>query len=183
MPNWVTSPLVPQSLTQPIEDKLTQPKANQSPGMAMVKGFGAGALEGLRNMTSPLNLAGAALSVFNPMAEGPAVMEGLSQAAPEAYSAIDAINWPTVERLYQQARPTFEALRDAGTFGGGRTVGSLYKDVQPAVKAATETLGETDPEFTPVGAENYYNVGKAGLQHAVDPALQAYKNLLAAGGR
>jgi hypothetical protein len=58
--DFMTTPLVPQSVTQPVTQKLTEPRLNQSPLMAGVKGFGAGALEGLRGLTSPANLAGIA---------------------------------------------------------------------------------------------------------------------------
>jgi hypothetical protein len=53
MPNWFTDPLLPQSAVQPLQDKLTEPSLTQSPWMAALKGFGAGALEGVRGMTSP----------------------------------------------------------------------------------------------------------------------------------
>ena len=48
---------------------------------------------------------------------------------------------------------------------------------------AMETLGELNPEFTPVGGEGIYNVAKRGLQQIADPAMEAYHNLLRRGGR
>ena len=59
----------------------------------------------------------------------------------------------------------------------------------PASEASTytgpvaETLGETDPFHTPVGGEGLYNVAKAGLRGMVDPIEEAYRAIVAKGGR
>jgi len=48
---------------------------------------------------------------------------------------------------------------------------------------AQETLGESNPMFTPVGGEDLYNVAKTGLQKVMDPIEAAYHAILQKGGR
>lgn len=62
--SFMGKPLIPQESIQGMQDSLTEPHLDQSPFMASVKGFGAGALTGLRNLSTPTNitaLAGIAL--------------------------------------------------------------------------------------------------------------------------
>ena len=54
----VFDPLVPQSAIDPLQELLDRRRLDQSPLEAQVRGFGAGALEGLRGLTSPASLAG-----------------------------------------------------------------------------------------------------------------------------
>jgi hypothetical protein len=74
---WFQKPLLPQSAIQGLQDSLTEPKLDQSPLMAQVKGFGAGALDGIRNLTSPgdlLALTGLASAAVGPRPpQGPVV--------------------------------------------------------------------------------------------------------------
>lgn len=95
---WATTPLVPQSAIQPAQQAMTTPRAGESPAWAQVKGFGAGALEGLRGLTSPAQLAGlAALG----MGGGAPTMGRAVEAAPEALSALQ--NTPLGARLAEFA--------------------------------------------------------------------------------
>ena len=61
--------------------------------------------------------------------------------------------------------------------------------LNPASEASTyigpvqETLGETNPFYTPVGGEGLYNVARAGLRGIVDPVEEAYRALLSRGGK
>lgn len=57
MPNPLTTPLIPQSWTD-AANAWAQPGLNTSPTSAMLKGFGAGALQGLRSLSTPLSIAG-----------------------------------------------------------------------------------------------------------------------------
>lgn len=50
-------PLVPKEAIDPLQQWLEQRRLDQSPMEAQIKGFGSGALEGLRSLTSPANLA------------------------------------------------------------------------------------------------------------------------------
>lgn len=101
-----------------------------------------------------------------------------------------------MEQMYQQANPTFRRLQDAGMFGGDRTVGSWSQAAPRAPRAVPrasetssrmtpvqETLGEMRPDFTPVGGEDMYNVGKRAVQGLSDPVLQAYHKILGSMGR
>src|SRR5579862_6369302 len=80
MPNPLTSPIIPQSWVD-AANQWAQPGLNTSPAIAALKGFGAGALQGIRGMSSPLSIAGAAL---------PEVM-GPAEAAPAVTGLMDAL--------------------------------------------------------------------------------------------
>lgn len=83
-------------------------------------------------------------------------------------------------------------LPGVGAFSGlkGLAEGGLEK-VAPAASSwlgkasqpVAETLGETNPMFTPVGGEGLYNVAKQGLKRAVDPVEAAYTRILATMGK
>lgn len=104
MPNFLTEPLVPRSVTKPAEDYLTEPQLDQPEWMAQLKGFGAGALEGLRELTSPVNiagmlpmgriagtagkLAGRAAGAIPEAAAGAEAIQGLSKAIPAGMEAV-----------------------------------------------------------------------------------------------
>lgn len=53
-----TTPLVPEGAIAPIQDAIDHPTLNRQPWQARIQGFEAGALEGLRQQTDPLSLAG-----------------------------------------------------------------------------------------------------------------------------
>jgi hypothetical protein len=65
-------------------------------------------------------------------------------------------------------------------------LGGLTK-AAPRARKAVELLGETDPEFTAVGGEGMFNVGKGLVQKAgegiVNPLEQLYQRILQQGGR
>jgi hypothetical protein len=120
--NWVNKPLVPPSQTV---DKLAQPGLNDSPAWAMAKGFGSGALEGLRQQTSPINLA--ALAGTGMAAKGaiaarqlagavPGAIEGLAGAIPKAATATVApgAEFAPVggEAAYNATRPAVQKVAD-----------------------------------------------------------------------
>ena len=87
MPNWLTNPLIPLEWLEKAQGMIDSPTAERSPLEASLRGFGAGALEGLRDMTSPLNLALSAA----PVARGAGALAGLSKAAPAMDHAADAL--------------------------------------------------------------------------------------------
>lgn len=101
MPNWYTTPLVTPEAIKPLQDRLDSPSLERSPMEARIRGFGAGALEGLRGFTSPAEMAGlAALAVpgigmmrgAGRVAESaPRAIRGLSRAIPAAGEALPSI--------------------------------------------------------------------------------------------
>lgn len=80
------------------------------------------------------------------------------------------------------------ALIDAVKSAPGAIQG-LAKYFPAASEASTytgpiqETLGETDPMFTPVGGEGLYNIAKTGIKSIEDPIESAYRAILNRGGR
>lgn len=79
-----TTPLLPQSAIQPAQDALDSPSLDRSPWQARLGGFAAGALGGLRNLTTPANIAGLALDDL-PVAYG---ASKLLKMAPGAAGAV-----------------------------------------------------------------------------------------------
>jgi hypothetical protein len=68
-------------------------------------------------------------------------------------------------------------LKGAGLLPGAAA------DLVGAAAPAAETLGEVSPEFTAVGGEGMFNMGRGALSQATDPAESAYQAILARGGR
>jgi hypothetical protein len=169
--DFANKPLLPQGAVQPAQDAL-QARQGDSVPWAQAKGFGSGALEGLRDLTSPLNLAGIATLPFGGGAAagaargaaeaGPAlrglgaVGEGLGAAA--RGGALPAGAGAVMERMGAQAAPTFNRLRGAGAFAGDRTVGAI----KPLMRG-----GEGLAEFAPAT-----EAGEA-VANAARPAAQA----------
>jgi hypothetical protein len=57
---WWNEPLVPEAPVRRAQEAIDTPTVGRQPWEARLKGFGAGALEGLRGLTSPIELAGIA---------------------------------------------------------------------------------------------------------------------------
>lgn len=150
-------PVVPESVIGPTVNALTEPTRDQSVGMARLKGFGAGALEGARGLTTPLNLAmaaipggraakgavGAARGVKGLMGIRPGMAltgKGLAGVTPELVQA---------EQAVKQVMPTADD-----------------------VAGLTTSLGSTIAEFTPRGGEAAYNAARhAGMIKIPSPAM------------
>lgn len=205
MPNWLknawgwaNTSLIPDSMAQPVEDAIDHPTLDRSPLEASLRGFGAGALEGLRQQVTPLN----ALALLTGSEGGSAVksLTGLGKAAPGASSAVqgaasagramgtsaagaaDLLNPGTMgvmEGMYQRARPTFQAMERSGAFAGDRSVGNVGNLARTPLET---TLGELNPEFTAQGAERLYNRVRPAASHP-DPVLAGLNRLLAQRGQ
>lgn len=122
------------------------------------------------------------VGVPTPASEAAPALSALKMMSPEAtqlatQSASDVINPATasqMERMYQQASPTFKGMQNAGAFSGNRSVGSLY---QPP------SLGLTNPEFTAIGDESGFNLNRPPTSPAVSPQDAAYQRILSQKGR
>lgn len=149
------TPLVPQigEAADSAANSITEPSLNQSPAMASLKGFGAGALQGaghlVSGMTSPMSLGITAATggLGKLLGAGAGALEG--SAAP---SAVDA---------------------------AGVGMNAMRGMLEPV----TEKLGERLPQFTPVGGEDLYNAGRQGPHTLIDPAYKAYLRIMANKGR
>ena len=121
--------------------------------------------------------------------------EAVARVAPQI-EPLSAGAVQRMEQMYQRANPVFKRLQEAGAFAGDRTVGSwpqVVSGASRAVPAASEassriapvmeTLGETHPDFTPVGGEGLYNVGREAVRGLADPLLNAYTKLRGTMGR
>ena len=77
-------PLVPQSAINPLQEALERRRLDQSPLEAQLKGFGSGALEGLRSLSSPaqlLNIGALAVPALGATRLAPRILQGLQGAA------------------------------------------------------------------------------------------------------
>jgi hypothetical protein len=93
---------------------------------------------------------------------GPEAIAGLQKAIPSPLSSDVISNLASkAEQLAGRAGPTFDQMEAAGAFAGDRTAGGIARNFQAPVRKAYETLGEIDPTFTPVGGEDYYNMGRS----------------------
>ena len=215
MPSWLTTPIAPSPKVAPgrsVEQELTEPQLNQSPGMAALKGFGAGAIQGLRNLTSPLNaalgaaddiplaLGGAVLGKMAPgvlnllraapeAAEGlegaAGAMSGVAEASPAAQDILNPATQSQITSMYQQANPAFKALQESGAFSGNRTVGAGNLTPHPALGPS---MGYEMPSLSDTNP--MFATGNEGIVNAApkpttfqDPSQLGYASLLAKGGR
>lgn len=143
-----TRPLVPKSFTDPIADAIDAPALERSPWEARMRGFGAGAIEGLREQINPLNIAASAIPGYR-AARG---AMGIGRAARGAESAgaivPDLIDNPGV-------RQVMPAMDDVDALIGDLTR-NLAK-IRPTPAAPTVTAGTRAAEFAAPGAEDAYN--------------------------
>jgi hypothetical protein len=82
MPGF-NDPLIPQRYLERAQSALDSPALGRSPWEARLRGFGAGALEGLYNQITPMNLGMAAIPALGAMGRtAGAARSGLQAAAP-----------------------------------------------------------------------------------------------------
>lgn len=62
---------------------------------------------------------------------------------------------------------------------GASAIDALSRMVRQYAGPVQETLGETHPDFTPMGGEQMYNIARGGVHKAGDAALDAYHALIA----
>lgn len=107
-----TTPIVPQQAIQPAVDSLTEPKLDQSPMMAKLKGFSAGALEGARGLTDPLTLGSMAipggLALRGAKSAGKAIT-GIRQSVPALGETIAEFTPVGGEATYNAGRAASKA--------------------------------------------------------------------------
>lgn len=117
----------------------------------------------------------------------PEAVQGLSRATSgfeaipgASLSSQDILNPHTagvMQRMYDAASPTFQAMEKSGAFSGDRSVGSL----RPL--GEVPTLGETSPEFTAPFQDAAFNSLKGAFDPHSDPVERAYRAIMAKGGR
>lgn len=179
-----TTPLVPKSAIAPAQQALEEPHLDQSPMMARLKGFGSGALEGLRGLTSPLDLAANASLVAGPglraargARAGVGAIEGLTGAlrGPEAASELGSMGG-MMEKMAAENAPTFSRLKQAGTFAGDRSTGAI----QPLARTVIPSS-----EFAPATemGEALYNSGRPAAGRGPNPLDAVYQRIQANKGR
>ena len=135
MPNWMdylTEPLVPEAPVRRLQEQIDAPELERSPWEARLRGFGAGALEGLRGLSSPMALAGMlpAGRLATTAARG---AQGLSRAIPAAARAFDMVDTPGVTQM----------LPDAGD--ADALVGALRYGLAKAPQGSARQLGAQLP--------------------------------------
>lgn len=205
MPNLssLINPLVPKQAIKPLQGLMDTPREMDEGGgigdalgaipdvarglwnnpKETLGGFGAGALEGLRGQTSPLNLA--ALTPWGKMAKGarglmslgeeaPVALQGLRGALPAlteqgagqaaSHAARDMVNptsFSTMDKMFQENNPIFRQMQEAGQFSRGEPASEISGiDWGPGGGSSLDPQGlglskAAIPEFNP----NMPNVG------------------------
>lgn len=147
IPRSLTEPLVPEEPVRKLQEKMTTPVLDENPLWAQVKGFGAGALEGLRGQTSPLNIA-SNLAMLIPgagvvgrggaaLAEAPqaaaqfgkagGAMAGLAEAAPQALHDVAEFAPVGGESAWNAARGVAEKVTDPAEAAYKRILATMGK--------------------------------------------------------
>lgn len=185
--NTANEPLVPEEPVRRLGEQMTTPHLDESPTWAKLKGFGAGALEGLRQQTSPVNIV-SNLATMIPAAS--MISRGVKAArggaalleAPQAAHAVA----PTMDLLGElpQARQVLPSGGDVDALTGALKYSlakvpnakNLSDAVQGLQEAAPQALHHA-PEFAPVGGEASFNAGRDAAQPFLDPIEQAYQRI------
>jgi len=152
------TPVIPQETIQPWQDALDHPTLDRSPMEASLRGFGAGAMEGVREQLTPFNLMAASVPLASKLAsvggravgsgvESGAALAGLRKAAP----TIDLIEPANIK----QVMPSMSDV-DALTGDMQRNLAKIAGRNRPPI----QTAGERFPDFTPKGGEYMYNAGR-----------------------
>lgn len=130
MPNYLNTPLIPAAPVKAAQAAIDTPNLNRSPWEARIRGFGAGALEGLRNLSTPTNLASTALLAVPGVGEASA----LGRVASEAPEAIQGLSKaiPAAETL-GESLPEFTAVGGEGLYNVAK---GAVKGVMDPVEAA-----------------------------------------------
>lgn len=160
------TPMVPQGAIQPAQDMMDTPSLDRSPMAARLGGFGAGALEGARSLTTPLNMAG--------MIGGPALgalkgVRGARQLASKMTPMMDIVeDIPT-----PQVAPSMDDV--------GALIGDMQRNLArvPSKRPTpVETLGEVAPEYTPVGGEGMFNMSRVDKLPSGPPLEGLYQEMM-----
>lgn len=167
--SMATTPLVDEETIAPYQDALDSPTLGRSPMAARMRGFGAGAMEGMRGMTDPLSLASMAMP-------GLGALKGMGRAGQMAAKAA-----PTIDLVEPAAvRQVAPGMDDVNALIGDmqRNLARVPKRPKPM-----ETLGERAPDFTPVGGEGMYNAGRQASQPVPSDAYQHLLRNMGGRGR
>jgi hypothetical protein len=171
-----TTPLVPEAHTKPIQDAIDSPSLERSPMEARLRGWHAGTIEGLRSLTSPIDII-AGLSGTGALRSASAISRGASDA-----SALGRMAGPTMDLIESPAVRQVAPAADEVTSLIGDMQRNLAKVPKPKAPPVS-TLGEAAAEFAPVGGEAAYNAGR-GASNAGSSASGLYEELLRRmGGR
>ena len=143
MPNWMdylTEPLVPEAPVRRLQEQIDAPTLERAPWEARARGFGAGALEGLRGLTSPLSLA-SMLPVGQAASMAPRAVQALSKTIPgvpqrlmAAERAFDVVDTPGVPQMLGEGLDVGDDLVGALKYGlakapHGRPVLKTFDDL------------------------------------------------------
>lgn len=173
-------PLLPQSAIDPAQQYLEQPKLDQSPWMARLKGFGSGALEGLRNLTKPSELAGIASLAIPGMGEAAlgsrlgGAAGGLARAVP-AMSDLSSITPEVVEAAQGVKQVLPNMMEGADMMGAMKYNLAKLPSGARAMPGATDMMSEVG-KITPEAAIAGGAAGAGGL-YLANKARQAIQGL------
>ena len=153
------TPMVDQETIAPYQNALDAPTEQRSPWEARLRGFGAGAMEGVRQMTSPLEMGSMML--------GGGAAFGAMKGAGRAGKALSRIA-PTMDLIEPQAvKQVAPAMDDVSSLTGDmqRNLARIPSKrppmpVQAQGRALGRTLGDDVAEYTPRGGEAAYNAGR-----------------------
>ena len=174
--DFLTTPLVPEAPVRRLQEQIDAPTLDRSPWEARARGFGAGALEGLRGLTSPLSLAGM-VPLGRAASMAPRAVQGLSRAIQRGGPTLDLVeDAPAVA----QAMPNMGAVDDmigALRYNLAKIPGKAGPRTPP-----TETLGTQLAEFTPRGGEAAYNAARPARTLPADIGESTYNRMLQTRG-
>lgn len=106
--SMANTPMVPQSAIQPAQDLLDSPSLDRSPLEASIRGFGAGALEGVRGLTTPLNMGAMAIPALRALGRGRTAAAPMGPAQPMQTLGEQMAEFTPVggEAAYNATRPS-----------------------------------------------------------------------------
>ncbi len=160
--NGATSSVIPQEYIDPALDAIDSPSLERSPWEARLRGFGAGAVQGLRDSITPANMLMALTGTGAANAVGQAARAGSNVGR-----AVSRVARPTLDIIedipVRQVKP---AMDDVDSLIGdlSRNLAKIpSKGGRMPGPPKPATAGMRDPNFTPRGGEGAFNAGRPPL--------------------
>jgi hypothetical protein len=180
--NAANTSLIPEAPVRKLQESMTEPHLDESPWWAQVKGFGAGALEGLRNQITPANLAMLALPGGGAARGGAEAAEagvGAARAAAPTMDLIESSPWQSV----RQVAPT---MGDVDALAGG--LKDTLARIPNGTRSAVQSLRDLYPSAVH-DSQSIKDIARPGTQQMMgqmyeeaNPALQKLRQAGQMGG-
>jgi len=156
MPNpldFLTTPIISKQAIKPTQDLIENPSKAYGPVESRVRGFASGALEGLRGLTTPLDIGSAILPELAGLGKGAKAVSGLSRSFPESMTRMAAA-WepPSFMRKAVSDIPDIkdlpQSIQDLMHPQAGKMMDQMFQEANPTFQKMERSGMFSDPART-----------------------------------